>query len=245
MNEEQKVVPETAPKMEVIAQIAQTLKERRAARSLTLEKVTQNIKIRKQYLQAMENGAWNELPGEVYVRGFVKRYAQYLGLDGEKLMAPYLKVSNSHPPETVGASSTHNSDSGRIQWTWVVLAGIFLIGFIKVIKQERSVPVKPVPQVKTQAPQPAAKTEAAAKPGEKTVPLIPHEIAVFSPFPLWLRVTAAEKSFEGFVPQNSTWVWRGEGEFSIRLGHTKEVRIQFDGQEVLLTEDQKTVTLPL
>ena len=139
------IIPETAPKMEIIRQIGKTLADRRASRSLSLEKVMQSTKIRLPYLQAIERGEWNELPGEVYVRGFVRRYAQYLGLDGDKLMEPYLKSNDSPEPESKPRSvslPSSGSDASRIQWQWIVLGGILLIGFIKVIKQERSAPAK-------------------------------------------------------------------------------------------------------
>src|SRR5687768_403805 len=75
---------------ELIRHVAKTLEERRKLRGLTIEKVSQTLKIRLPYLQAMEKGEWDQLPGEVYVRGFMKRYATFLGLDPEKLMAPYI-----------------------------------------------------------------------------------------------------------------------------------------------------------
>jgi hypothetical protein len=57
-------------------------------------------------------------------------------------------------------------------------------------------------------------------------------------------VTAADKMFEGFIPQSSSWTWKGEGSFTIRFGHTKQVSLSFDGEPVPLGDDQKSITLP-
>lgn len=247
MTDEETLIPETAPRMDVVHQIAKTLSDRRAQRSLSLEKVTQAIKIRMQYLQAIERGEWSELPGEVYVRGFIRRYAQYLGLDGEKLIAPYIKMNESPSSEKKEEPTQPGSESSRTQWIWVVLAGIFLIGLIKVIKQESTTPAKPVVNSNATVAVKPPETAVAKKeevPVAPKAPLAPHELMVFSPFPLWLRVGTPEKSFEGFVPQGSSWSWKGEGEFSVRLGHTKEVSLFFDGKPIPLSEDQKLVTLP-
>lgn len=244
MSDQEKIIPETAPKLEIIQQISKALLERRMARSLTLEKVTQNIKIRIPYLQAMEKGEWKDLPGEVYVRGFVKRYANYLGLDGEKLLAPYLKLNEPMTHESTDSGPAHNGDPSRVYWIGAVLAGIFLIGFIKVIKQERTAPIKSALAKKLPVAEVLSKPDIA-KLEEPKIISMKHELEVYSPFPLWLRVNASEKSFEGFIPQGATWTWKGEGAFTLRLGHTKEVHVQFDGKQVLLAEDQMKITLPL
>ena len=233
-------------KNEIIQQIAKTLTDRRAARSLTLEKVTQSIKIRLPYLQAIEKGEWDQLPGEVYVRGFIRRYAQYLGIDGDKLIAPYVKISESPVENSFQSSPSRSGELSRMNWLWVVLGGILLIGFIKLVMHDRTAPVATDTVVKTgksSKSEPETKTEIP-KDVEPKANLEKHSLELYSPYPLWLRVSASEKSFEGFIPQGATWTWKGEGEFTVRLGHTKEVKMSFDGKEVTLTEDQKKITLP-
>lgn len=249
MNEQETTPPSTpsnppVTKSEVIRQIARALQERRSARSLTLDKVSQTIKIRMPFLEALERGEWDQLPGEVFVRGFVRRYAQYLGLDGDKLIAPYVALSDA-PIEKKEAPSipAAEQDVSRTQLVWGFLGVLIIIGFLKVLKHDRdSGSVAVAPPAPTQ-PQPVslAPVEEAVEP---KVSLKKHQLDVFSPFPLWLRVTAADKTFEGFIPQTTTWTWRAEGGFTIRLGHTKEVMMIFDGKPIALVDDQKKVVLP-
>jgi cytoskeletal protein RodZ len=72
------------------------LKEERENRSLTHDQVAQITKLRPNILKAMENEDWDNLPQAVFVRGFVKSYAQALGLDERKALNLY---ENLHPPE--------------------------------------------------------------------------------------------------------------------------------------------------
>ena len=67
------------------AEIGRLLEHKRKERSLTLEEVEQATKIRKRYLTALERDDYAILPDAVYARGFLKTYANYLGLDGEAL----------------------------------------------------------------------------------------------------------------------------------------------------------------
>lgn len=69
--------------------IGATLREARNRRGIDLAEVEAAIKIRARYLRAMENEEWGALPGGVYTRGFIRTYAGYLGLDGERLAEDY------------------------------------------------------------------------------------------------------------------------------------------------------------
>jgi cytoskeleton protein RodZ len=65
------------------AKIGRILEQKRKERGLSLEDVEQATKIRKRYLTGLEREDYAMLPDAVYVRGFLKTYANYLGLDGE------------------------------------------------------------------------------------------------------------------------------------------------------------------
>ncbi|MGB7588406.1 MAG: helix-turn-helix domain-containing protein [Solirubrobacterales bacterium] len=69
--------------------IGATLRETRSRRKLDLSEVENAIKIRARYLQAMENEDWDALPGGTYTRAFIRTYAAFLGLDGERLANDY------------------------------------------------------------------------------------------------------------------------------------------------------------
>jgi len=69
--------------------IGATLRKARNRRKVELSEVEAAIKIRVRYLQAIENDEWDALPGDAYARGFIRTYAYYLGLDGERLADDY------------------------------------------------------------------------------------------------------------------------------------------------------------
>ena len=71
--------PDGSPK------IGPILEQARKERGLTLEDVEQATKMRKRYLTGLEREDYGVLPDAVYAQGFLKTYANYLGLDGEDL----------------------------------------------------------------------------------------------------------------------------------------------------------------
>ncbi|MDC3414072.1 helix-turn-helix domain-containing protein [Aquibacillus sp. 3ASR75-11] len=70
-------------------EIGARLKEAREAKNITLEELQQITKIQKRYLQAIEKGNFDVMPGRFYVRAFIKEYAAAVGIDSEALMEEY------------------------------------------------------------------------------------------------------------------------------------------------------------
>jgi len=65
--------------------IGPALEKARTDQGLSLEEVEQATKIRKRYLVGLEREDYGMLPDAVYVQGFLKTYANYLGLDGDEM----------------------------------------------------------------------------------------------------------------------------------------------------------------
>ena len=70
-------------------EIGGSLREARLKRGLTPADVQKAIRIRDRYLQALEEERWELLPGDAYVKGFLRTYADYLGLDGNLYIEEY------------------------------------------------------------------------------------------------------------------------------------------------------------
>lgn len=81
-------------------QIGQKLKAAREGQGLSLVQIWERTKIPMHHLQSMETGVTDDLPETVYVAGFIKRYADVVGLNGQNLAEEYRKeaapVSNGN-----------------------------------------------------------------------------------------------------------------------------------------------------
>jgi hypothetical protein len=65
------------------------LREARNRRKVELSEVEAATRIRFRFLRAIEDEEWDVLPGGVYTRGFIRTYASFLGLDGDRLVGDY------------------------------------------------------------------------------------------------------------------------------------------------------------
>lgn len=75
------------------------LKRARLAKKQDLRDIASYLCIRYQFLEALEEGRYKELPGEAYANGFIRSYAAYLGLDAADILSRYKKEFFSGGPE--------------------------------------------------------------------------------------------------------------------------------------------------
>ncbi len=78
-------------KLSIYTTVSEQLRRAREQQNLTIENCAQKLSIQKKYLQAVEDSKYETLPGEIYTRAWVKRFAQLLGLDLQNLLISYDK----------------------------------------------------------------------------------------------------------------------------------------------------------
>src|SRR5688572_15311885 len=78
-------------------EIGATLREARIRRKIDISVVEEHTKIRAKYLRALENEEWALLPGPTFARSFLRTYAEFLGLDAQRLIDGYRQQFGSSP----------------------------------------------------------------------------------------------------------------------------------------------------
>ena len=196
--------------------------ELRAARMrnrLDLEAIGVKLRINAAYLLAIEEGRFSDLPGHVYVYGFLRSYAQYLGLDAEAVIPQYkTEAANPKPPAKLDFPSP--MDRGRLPTLRILvisiaLAGLVYGGWSMLTKENRQTAerVAPLPDrfatlagSTTAAPAPAATTPVvppvasaptpppAAAPAEPVAAAPAEPPPAPAPLPALVAVTPANPS---------------------------------------------------
>lgn len=152
--------------------IGQDLRAARLRRGDDLATASKALKIRKDHLEALEEDRLESLPGRTYAIGFVRSYAEYLGLDSVESVERF-KSEIAGRDETPKTPVFHdNADERRLPHGWAVIAlvivGLVIYGAYRLARSADSLltePVAPVParmapaaqeQETPPAPQPAA-----------------------------------------------------------------------------------------
>lgn len=89
-----------------LTELGKRLKEAREQRNMSLDDLQEITKIQKRYLIAIEQGNYVIMPGEFYVRAFIRQYAEAVGLDPEELFEQYAnEIPNAQQEELPGELS--------------------------------------------------------------------------------------------------------------------------------------------
>ena len=112
------------------------LKATRKGLGYTLEEVAEETKIAIYVLRAMEADKWETLPAEVFIRGFLRSYAEVLGLDPAEVVERYCKESGLCDPKKKGIRPPP-SPMAEVPWyknssviIWGILAAAIVCGVV-------------------------------------------------------------------------------------------------------------------
>jgi len=104
----------------------ESLKREREMRGVTLEEIAAATRIATRFLRAIENEEWDQLPGGVFNRGFVRAVARYLGLDEENTVAEYALAVGDRPSIPVWTGSPPLVAPEQHWLAWIIAAIVFL-----------------------------------------------------------------------------------------------------------------------
>jgi cytoskeleton protein RodZ len=118
-----------------VFEIGNSLREARLRQSLDLARAETETKIRAKYLEALESERFEVLPGETYVKGFLRTYAEYLGLDGQLYVDEFNSRFASGEEQLVSSAPAHRPRSRAAESNFVVvaLAGIVAVTILVVV----------------------------------------------------------------------------------------------------------------
>jgi cytoskeletal protein RodZ len=216
----------------------------REQRGLTLSDVAEHVRIRSVYLAAIEEENWKAIGAPVYIRGFLRTYARFLGLDPEEAVADF---NSSHggaaggPAAPAPSSRYETRPQGGSLAPLIWVAGIIAVALIGFVVYLAVTPPKTAPQVAVNtSAQPAAPSltngSATAMPMSPTPspspPAQKETLAIHLTAASWLRVTVdGNVSIEGTFPAGTTKRFHGKTAL-VRVGNAGGVEITVDGKPI-------------
>jgi cytoskeletal protein RodZ len=105
------------------------LRREREMRGISLDEICSATRIGTRFLNALENEQWDQLPGGVFNRGFVRAVAHHLGLDEESLLAEYMLATGDRATASAAVVRQSAMPEPHGQWlTWILI--LIVIGGI-------------------------------------------------------------------------------------------------------------------
>jgi hypothetical protein len=108
-----------------VVEIGSSLREARERQNLELSRIEQDTRIRAKFLRALEDEQFDRIPAPAYARGFLRTYADYLGLDAQRLVDEY----NAHfapTEEPQAAAPVRIRRPGRLRRRLLIVVPVVL-----------------------------------------------------------------------------------------------------------------------
>jgi cytoskeleton protein RodZ len=99
----------------------------REAKGLPLEKIAAETRISTRFLTAIENEAFQSLPGGIFNRGFIRAYADYLGLDSNQAVADYDRISSTVQEPADVLRDADRGPARHSDWNLYIVAAAILV----------------------------------------------------------------------------------------------------------------------
>jgi len=119
-----------------VFEIGNSLREARLRQGYELPRVEADTKIRAKYLRALEEERFEVLPGETYVKGFLRTYSEYLGLDGQLYVDEFnSRFTREDEPVAPPRPRRQPARSRAVESNFVIvaLAGIIAVTILVVV----------------------------------------------------------------------------------------------------------------
>ena len=236
--------------------IGDTLRAEREKQNLTIKDIEKGTSIRSLYIDCIEKGESQQLPGEVYTKGFIRNYANFLKLDADAAVKQYMDENHpiqaaapseengtlrEEPPKKKAAAfSTGNDFRQRVETSHkrqnklllVLIALIVAGGAVYLFASEGDSGVSDKKPAQTVAQSSGASSSAPAKPVQEKKNDGVEVTAVFTDR-CWTEVKADGKTvFEGTVEKGKTESWKGREKVVITAGNAGAVELKWNGKDL-------------
>jgi cytoskeleton protein RodZ len=230
-----------------MAGLGEELRAAREARNLSLSDVSERLHIRTVYLQSLEEEDWAAIAAPVYVRGFLRTYARFLGLDPEAVVARFNEAVPVQQGSTAQVRLVGAARRGPSPWLWLAAAvAVVLLVYVgynyyELQQEQAATTVRPAaePQTARTAPLPGAgasrrlaavppaahSTSATGEAGRKVLAL---KLVQRS----WLRIAVdGQVPMEGIYPAGTERVFHGKS-VTVRAGNAAGVDVAVNGRDL-------------
>ncbi|MCA1991242.1 MAG: DUF4115 domain-containing protein [Coleofasciculus sp. S288] len=231
--------------VEKLEELGSRLRQFRTEQSIPLEEVAAQTRIQTRLLNAIEEGRLDELPEPVYIKGFIKRFAEALGLNGAEFASAFptgagiqfVRPSWRHLP-AAQLRPIH------LYLLYIVLV-ISAVSGLSVLVNRAAEPVYkariyPLPQQPLlPASNPPAQNQQQKSEDTKSAKVVQFnqngkqlQVGVTFKAQSWIRVVADGKTeFEGVLPEGTQRIWVADEKLIVRAGNAGGVLVEFNEEK--------------
>ena len=192
-----------------MSELGEFLRSARLKKEVSVERAAAATRIKPSYLEALEDGDYQLLPGPAYITGFLRNYAGYLGLHPDDVVQEYYSEAPALPPSVRAVGrilANGHQRQHRLRLLWGLAGIMLLLAAGYAVKQYNDTYAHPYsPPLLTPANLGAPESSGV----RHRAPVQTVSIQLRALAPVWIRVTADhQRVFQGILrpaAQHRSW----------------------------------------
>ena len=213
------------------------LKREREMRGVSLEEISAATRIGTRFLEALENERWNELPGGIFNRGFIRAVAHFLGLDEESLIAEYALATNDQLEVAVLAKASAPRRGWIVAGAATAIAVLVLGGWLAYrqiatrMRASQNGGAQTAPAVPAGSPAGTSRAAANSPSGYATPTKDLLELKVDAGKPSQVKIMADGKTvFSGELSPGESQHFQARESFAVSSSDASALVLELNGQ---------------
>ncbi len=212
--------------------VGELLRREREAQEKSIDDVVRATRISGLTIAALEEDRFSMMPAMVYVKGHLRTYARYLGLDGEEIIEKYLRFTQQQEDiepdewETVELEIHEQTQRSNKRALWITgaLAAVVVVVVASIWWSGRSPVVVPPPE-----PTPAQQLQAAAA-QDTLIEWLTLELTAVARERTWLRIVAdGTPVADVTLDAGDQRTWQADERFVLDVGNGGGLELYLDG----------------
>ena len=205
------------------------LQQARKKKRYSIDRVHKTTKIKKEFIEGLENDNVSAFPAELYYKNFLKTYAQFLSLDPVEMLNLY-EQSKLDQQEDLFKQTNNNIENKFVEFykknkQTIVYIGYGLIVVLVICIIVMLIPTKKVSNQELQKP---AVTKQEQKKAQEPKPA-EQKLYVKAIEDTWIKVIGDDKKlFENILSKDKTFEATTKQEFNIKIGNIDGIKVYFN-----------------
>ncbi len=240
---------------QTVETVGQQLRRVREEKGLSIKDIEGETSIRALYIKAIEEDDYATVPGEVYLKGFIRSYASHLGLNPQEAIELYRSATSLSTEAIVESKDTavsfvqettvsqkneakreNNANSSSGLWKWLALGVIVLFGLVGGFYWWQSTDTPAVSPKQSTVAVPTKNVEKPQNTVTTAAPVVAkNSIAIGAKFQgnCWTSVAVDGKTvYEGIPKSGESMSWEGRKDVVIKAGNAAAIEITKNGQPI-------------
>jgi transcriptional regulator with XRE-family HTH domain len=209
------------------------LKRERELRNISIEEISIVTKIKKNFLEALEKDEFDKLPGETFIKGFIRAYSNCIGLNGDEAILRYMEYKEKRAKNNDKRLKNNNLSTKKSSNTYFIILMILVLSIpilFYLIYSNKKNEDKTIIPIKREIPINEGVSLKLKKEKQKQIKNKEFSIFIKAKEKTWLRVKIDNKPYFDIILKRGDTFLKKVKKLYLIIGNAGGIELFIDGK---------------